>query len=294
MPKQFQTEVTQLTTCDSGRRNPATCQVVVVHTYECPRGDDVEERAAWQDRSRTGSYNILVGTRRRLRANDDNYIPWAAFPTGNRIGLHLCILAYAAESRNRWLEYDHQLTLAAEVAADWCTRYNIPPVKLTAAEVRAGKRGICGHGEISGAFHESDHTDPGPGFPWDVFIQKVRTIMAGDTKPEEKEKRFSMQAEKEIGQILNQLVGPGRDKQGDTVYGGWDEASIIKNARTRKGGGVTLVELAALNREELGALHARVDEQAGVLTELATAVSRLVEAVAGQKTNNEAKEAPNA
>lgn len=294
MPNQFQAEVTQLTDCDSGRRDPARCQVVVVHTYECPRGDDVEERAAWQDRSRTGSYNILVGTHRRLRANDDAYIPWAAFPTGNRIGLHLCILAYAAESRNRWLEYDHQLTLAAEVAADWCTRYSIPPVKLTAAEVRAGKRGICGHGEISGAFHESDHTDPGPGFPWDVFIQKVKTIMAGDTKPKPEEKEFSMQAEKEIGQILNQLVGPGRDKKGDTIYGGWDEASIIKNARTRKGGGVTLVELAALNREELGALHTRVDEQAGVLAQLATAVSQLVEAVAGQKTNDEAKEAPNA
>lgn len=286
MPTQFQTEVTQLTTCDSGRRNPATCQVVVVHTYECPRGDDVEERAAWQDRSRTGSYNILVGTRRRLRANDDNYIPWAAFPTGNRIGLHLCILAYAAESRNRWLEYDHQLTLAAEVAADWCTRYNIPPVKLTAAEVRAGKRGICGHGEISGAFHESDHTDPGPGFPWDVFIQKVKTIMAGDTKPKPEVKEFSMQAEKEIGQILNQLVGPGRDKKGDTVYGGWDEASIIKNAKTRKGGGVTLVELAALNREELGALHTRVDEQTAAIEKLAGAVQAVATALDKKETPN--------
>ena len=118
MPNQFQAEVTQLTTCDSGRRNPARCQVIVIHTYECPRGDDVEGRAAWQQQSQTGSYNVLIGTRRRLRANDDWYIPWAAMATGNRIGLHACFLAYAAATRAEWLEYDHQLTLGAEVVAD--------------------------------------------------------------------------------------------------------------------------------------------------------------------------------
>ena len=84
-----------------------------------------------------------------------------------------------------------------------------------------------------------------------------------------------MQAEKEIGLILDQLVGPGRDKDAKPVFNGWDEDSIRDAAKSRSGGGKTLVELAALNREELGALHARADEQAGVLAQLATAVSQL-------------------
>ncbi|WP_276922411.1 peptidoglycan recognition protein family protein [Corynebacterium pyruviciproducens] len=276
MPNQFQAEVTQLTTCDSGRRDPARCQVIVIHTYECPRGDDVEGRAAWQQQSQTGSYNVLIGTRRRLRANDDWYIPWAAMATGNRIGLHACFLAYAAATRAEWLEYDHQLTLGAEVVADWCNRYKIPPVKLTAAEVKAGKRGVCGHGEISGAFHESDHTDPGRGFPWDVFLAKVRQIMAGVTPqpaPQpNREKGLSMQAERTLGLIMDQLAGPGRTPDGDPAFNGWDEKSILAAAHTREGGGKTLIELVALTREDV----ARQDEK---LTRLADAVDRLATAL---------------
>lgn len=276
MPNQFQAEVTQLTTCDSGGRNPARCQVIVIHTYECPRGDDVEGRAAWQQQSQTGSYNVLIGTRRRLRANDDWYIPWAAMATGNRIGLHACFLAYAAATRAEWLEYDHQLTLGAEVVADWCNRYKIPPVKLSAAEVKAGKRGVCGHGEISGAFHESDHTDPGRGFPWDVFLAKVRQIMAGVTpqpapQPNQ-EKGLSMQAERTLGLIMDQLAGPGRTPDGDPAFNGWDEKSILTAAHERQGGGKTLIELVALTREDV----ARQDEK---LTRLADAVDRLATAL---------------
>lgn len=174
---QYQCDVTQLTTCDSGPRDPSKCQIAAIHTYECTRGDDVEARAAWQQESQTGSYNVLVGTRRTLRANDDNYIPWAAMPIGNQRGLHLSFLAYAASSRAEWLSYDNQLEKGAAVVADWCTRYGIPPVKLTAADVRAGRRGICGHAEISGAWRESDHSDPGGNFPWDVFIDKVKRRM---------------------------------------------------------------------------------------------------------------------
>lgn len=174
MANQYIADVTRLTTNDSGWRDPTKCQIAAVHTFECPRSDRLEHWADWQHNDGSGSYNILVGTKRTLRANDDAWIPWAAMPTGNRVGLHLSFLAYAASSRAEWLKYDAQLDKAADVVADWCRRYGIPPVKLTAEQVRAGQRGICGHHEISLAWHESDHTDPGAGFPWDVFIQKVK------------------------------------------------------------------------------------------------------------------------
>ncbi|WP_276652488.1 peptidoglycan recognition protein family protein [Corynebacterium vitaeruminis] len=180
---QFQADVTRLTNCDSGWRDPSKCQLIAIHTYECPRGDDLESRADWQQTSQTGSYTILVGTERTLRANDDNYIPWSAGATGNARGLHLSFLAYSASSRDEWLRYDKQLRLGARVAADWCTRYGIPARKLTSSEVKAGTRGICGHGEISAAWREVDHTDPGANFPWDVFIAYVKEYMGGAPAP---------------------------------------------------------------------------------------------------------------
>lgn len=34
--------------------------------------------------------------------------------------------------------------------------------------------GICGHDNVSDAFHQSDHDDPGPYFPWNEFIAAVQ------------------------------------------------------------------------------------------------------------------------
>lgn len=214
---QFRADVTQLTTNDSGPRNPYKCQAAVIHTYECPRADDVENRARYQE-SAGSSYTMLVGTRRTLRANDDNYIPWAAAQTGNRIGLHLSFLAYARSSRNEWLEYSTQLDLGARVVADWCTRYGIPPIKISATDLRAGKRGLCGHADISAAWGETDHTDPGHNFPWDVFTKRVQHFMNPNTAKETDMSNERLDSiERKVDLILDQLAGPGGN------FGGWPQ-----------------------------------------------------------------------
>lgn len=259
MPNQYVADVTRLTSNDSGPRDPSRCQLAVIHTYECPRADDLESRAAYQE-THDSSYTILVGTHRTLRANDDNYIPWAAMPTGNRLGLHLSFLAYAASSRQEWLDHSFQLDLAAAVVADWCTRYGIPPVKLTADEVRSGKRGICGHNEVSQAWHESDHTDPGAGFPWDEFITRVKARMNGKdttTMPEltgvsaaalNDAKLAAQSTAKMTAVILEQqkeqtaMIREIRDQLcGINPFNGWPQ-----------GGNRTLYDLAAASAEKLG------------------------------------------
>jgi len=40
--------------------------------------------------------------------------------------------------------------------------------------LRAGKRGITGHAQVSEAFHRTDHTDPGTSFPVDAYLARVR------------------------------------------------------------------------------------------------------------------------
>ena len=75
----------------------------------------------------------------------------------------------------------------ADICAYWAKLYNFPIEKIDAAGLRAGKRGFFGHADVSAAWREVDHTDPGANFPWDIFLQKVRArVHPKSTKQEVK------------------------------------------------------------------------------------------------------------
>lgn len=218
---QFKTDVTMLTTADNGPRDPHRCQLGVFHTTENSNSTPPENVAKWQqNRANESSYNVLVGTNgRSVRSNDDNFIPWAAGPTGNRIGLHASAIGYAARAREDWLKFPAQLETLARWAADLNARYGIPLKWLNAAQVRAGERGFCGHAEISAAFREVNHTDPGRGFPHDLILARAMEInnpTNTDTKGDP-----DMAQDHRNDLILDQLVGhpwaafPGWDQLGN-------------------------------------------------------------------------------
>jgi hypothetical protein len=126
----------------------------------------------------------------------DERAAWTAGPTGNSIGLHAEMAAFVAMSRAQWLsETDvdvwvpwiggtgawRRVRRPRQMVRNFSVwllakslKWNIPLVKLSAAEVRAGARGVCGHDDISRAFGETNHTDPQPNFPWDVALADAR------------------------------------------------------------------------------------------------------------------------
>lgn len=205
MTAQFQCTYTLLTTADSGARDVSTIRLGVFHTTENADNTDPRNVARWQqNRANESSYNVLVGTGgETVRSNDDNFIPWAAGPTGNRLGVHMSAIGYAARTRERWLAYPKQIDSMARWAADISRRYGLPLKWLTAAEVRAGARGFCGHAQISGAWHEVTHTDPGPGFPHDVVLAR-----AGEMLKERRASKGGKNVEDKTSDlILDQLAG---------------------------------------------------------------------------------------
>jgi len=52
------------------------------------------------------------------------------------------------------------------------------------ADLKAGKRGVCGHVDVTDAWHQSDHDDPGPWFPWDKFMAVVNGHGGGSSSEE--------------------------------------------------------------------------------------------------------------
>lgn len=184
---EFQCDIKLITAADDGLR-PMPPSLQVIHTnepgnYKGWGANPGSVLGLLQFCANTGngaSYHTIVGRAGDTgRCNDDSYAPWAAGTTGNRRGLHLCAMGWSAQNRDEWLSYDAQLNGIARVLAHNSVVYGIPLVKLSAADVRAGKRGVCGHGEVSVAWGEVDHTDPGPAFPFDVVLNKAQAIVDG-------------------------------------------------------------------------------------------------------------------
>jgi hypothetical protein len=76
-----------------------------------------------------------------------------------------------------------QLRAAAFVVAVKCQELGIPVRKLQPGDMKRRAKGIGGHDdarELGG----TTHWDPGPGFPWDVFLDLVKK--AGSTMDESK------------------------------------------------------------------------------------------------------------
>lgn len=180
---QFKADVDLLTRNDSGPRALSGLKWIIVHTTENSDNTTAIDVAKWMQRPEAGgSYNLLSDRwGRTVRSNDDGYVPWAAGSwAANSQGLHLSFTGKAEFSRAKWLgSHDKAISAGAKVVADWSRRYNIPLVKLTAAQLRAGVRGVAGHLECGQAFGGTDHWDPGPQFPYDVLFARARTILDG-------------------------------------------------------------------------------------------------------------------
>ena len=150
-------------------RSTANLVGVCIHTTESGAGASARDVAAYQARSQTGSYNVLVDDRERVLCNTDDWQVWATGNKGNDVLLHLAFVAQASWSRAEWLAHSDMLRMGAGVVRQWCDRYRFPVRKVTVAMLP----GILGHVDTQ-AWGGTDHYDPGPNFPWDEFLQMVK------------------------------------------------------------------------------------------------------------------------
>lgn len=140
-----------------------TYQFIALHSTE---SDRAMAAINWMESQENGSYHDLVDTNGdEYRMVPDDKQAWAAMRTGNARGLHLCVAGRAAWPRSRWLGYNAQMVTAAMRIAYWSQMHAIPLVRIGPSDLRARRQGICTHADISQAFGESDHTDPGVNYP---------------------------------------------------------------------------------------------------------------------------------
>jgi len=161
-------------------KRPST-RLIVIHTAECGETSTAAEGvASWfQNPSAQGSAHATVD-------NDSvvQHMGWdekAAHARGgnaNATGIGIEHAGRAAQTAAQW-DDDYSravLVRSAQLTAALAIRYGIPVVKLTPTQVAAGARGFCGHADVTYAYNvRGGHTDPGTNFPWDRYLELVRT-----------------------------------------------------------------------------------------------------------------------
>lgn len=170
-----------------GPRDVSRIQAAFIHTTENDASTDALNIVNWQtnpqsDGFESGSYHTIADRTKLVVCNTEDWWTYSVANIGNQVGLHLAIVGRASWSRDKWLteESEHgTLSRAAWQVAQWCKRHRLPVVYVPGLALRRGDKGISTHDAARIAWGVTDHTDPGPNFPMDVFL----TLVNGHINP---------------------------------------------------------------------------------------------------------------
>lgn len=158
--------------------NQSEINRIVIHCTVSPCAPGWARKIAgyFQKSSSGGSAHYVVDPNEIIQCLSEGTIAWHAPPNTGSIGIELC--DWQKGKASRWGDDDHEKMLrrAAPLVGAIAKRYGIPLVWLTPTDLRNGKRGICGHVDVSNAWHQSDHGDPDMGgmFPKGYFLSLVK------------------------------------------------------------------------------------------------------------------------
>jgi len=160
-------------------RGPGDVDWVVIHTMEAAEHPGTAENvASWfagsQAPRASAHYNVDGDS--IVQSVHEKDVAWHA-PGANGRGIGIEHAGYARQTAEDWQDAYSQamLGLSAKLVAGICQRWNIPVEFVDAAGLKAGKRGLTYHREVSKAWKKSDHWDPGGNFPIDQYLDLVRS-----------------------------------------------------------------------------------------------------------------------
>lgn len=161
----------------SGRNNHPIDHVVI-HSAVMPCEPGRARQLAKMNIEGTGggSWHYATDPDETIQCSWDSYVCWAAPPNPHKIHIEMADFPgpvpgdpvgsaryKAARQAWRWVKPNQikMLHRTARLTAELCLAYDLPPRFRSAAALKAGKRGVTTHAEVSKAFKQSTHWDPG-------------------------------------------------------------------------------------------------------------------------------------
>lgn len=151
-------------------------RLLVVHDMEWAASVRTAEDCAreFQTCETPKSAHICVDSDSIIQCVWDRHVAYAA-PGANHDGIQMELAGFARQTRDQWQSGESAKVLenGARAGAQYALKFGLPIRRLSVPELLRGDRGFVGHGDVSLAYGRSTHTDPGPNFPWDEFLERV-------------------------------------------------------------------------------------------------------------------------
>lgn len=161
--------------------------LIVIHSMEGSEVSTKAERSsAWfagknpRFEAPRASAHYFIDDDSIVQGVRDDGVAWGA-PGANHNGLQLEHAGRARQTRAQWLDPFGiaMLTRSARLSAGLCERHTIPVQYVDHHALKAGTkenpaRGFTTHWDVTKAFRKSTHVDPGPAFPVDWYLDRVR------------------------------------------------------------------------------------------------------------------------
>lgn len=159
-----------------GNNLPATRVVIHSTVSPCVPGGRHDIARYFKSPTSGGSAHYVTDPVDVVQVVGDSHIAWHAPPNPHSFGIEMCdipgplpgdhyvkALWRAAKRTWRWRRPNQQamLHVTAQLTAQLCACYHIPPRWCTVRKLRAGGHGVTSHNNVSRAWHESTHWDPG-------------------------------------------------------------------------------------------------------------------------------------
>ena len=151
----------------------------VIHDMEAPEKSTTAEAVAryFATTATKASAHYCYDDDSAVQCVRDKDVAYAA-PGANNDGLHHELSGYAKQTAEEWRDKFSisTLTRCAIVVSNKCEEFDLPKTWLSDRELSLGRLGIVDHAQVSRVYKKSTHTDCGPNFPKDLFVDMVRAV----------------------------------------------------------------------------------------------------------------------
>lgn len=184
----------------SGKANHPPTRVVI-HSAVTPCREGMARTLGAMNRDGTtgGSWHYATDPAETIQCSYDSYVCWHAPPNAHSLGIEMAdtpgpvpgdkrgTAAWKAAKRAwRWRRPEQQAMLrrTARLTAHLLVAYDLPVVFVGVRGLRQGRRGVTTHANVSQAFGQSTHWDPGfwPRFRFMRLVRKAAQELRGERK----------------------------------------------------------------------------------------------------------------